>query len=394
MKKKVIIIGSAWPLRGGGIATFNERLARQFIAEGNEVIIYSFSLQYPSFLFPGKSQYGNEPQPTDLTIRSCINSINPLNWFRIGKQIKQEKADLVVVRYWLPFMGPCLGTILRLVKKNHHSRIVCIADNVLPHEKRIGDHAFTRYFIQPVHAFITLSEKVMQDLKQFTQKPAAVVVHPLYDNFGAAISKEAAKKILGIAPDQNIILFFGFIRAYKGLDLLLKAMSILKHEGLRNEGLKHEGDKTEVPKLVIAGEFYEDKKTYDDLIQSLGIEDLLILRTDFIPDSEVKQYLCAADFVIQPYRNATQSGITPLAYHFEKPMLVTNVGALPSMVPHEQVGIVTEPSPAAIAKGIQQLYSLGEEHFLFHLREEKKKYSWQVLTSKIWQLANQKNESI
>ncbi len=373
MKKKVIIIGSAWPLRGGGIATFNERLAREFMQDGHEVIIYSFSLQYPSLLFPGKSQYGNEQEPADLTIHSSINSINPFNWFLVGKKIKKENADLVVVRYWLPLMGPCLGTILRIVRKNRRSKILCIADNIIPHEKRIGDMAFTRYFVKPVDTFITLSEKVLNDLKLFTQKPAIATVHPLYDNFGEPISKTEARQALHLPTDKKIILFFGFIRQYKGLDLLLRAMAILK-------------EKQETPILLIAGEFYEDQQPYEKLIDELNIRNLLILRTDFIPDNEVRNYLCAADFVIQPYRHATQSGITPLSYHFEKPMLVTNVGALPSMVPHEKVGIVTEPVPEAIADGIQQLYSLGEAHFLFHLRNEKKKYNWQGLTDCIWQL--------
>jgi glycosyltransferase involved in cell wall biosynthesis len=377
MQQKVIIIGSAWPLRGGGIATFNERLARQFQSEGDDVTIYSFSLQYPSLLFPGKSQYGTEPAPTDLTIKSVINSVNPFNWIRVGKKLRQENADLIVVRYWLPFMGPCLGTILRSVRKNRHTKIICIADNVLPHEKRPGDRALTQYFIPPIHAFITLSEKVFKDLRLFTPKPAEVVIHPLYDNFGEAIPKTTARALLGLPEETPIILFFGFIRAYKGLDLLLRAVSILKQSGITP------------PRLLIAGEFYEDQAKYESLIDELNIRDLLILRTDFIPDSEVRNYLCATDFVIQPYKHATQSGITPLSYHFEKPMLVTNVGALPAMVPHEKAGIVTEPDADAIAKGIQQLYSLGEEHFLFHLREEKKKYSWEVLTGAIRRLAQE-----
>lgn len=374
MKKKVIIIGSAWPLRGGGIATFNERLARAFMQEGHEVIIYSFSLQYPSFLFPGKSQFGNEPRPADLHIKSVINSVNPFNWFRSGNAIRKENADLIVVRYWLPFMGPCLGTILRIVKKNHRSKIVCIADNVIPHEKRVGDTAFTRYFVKPVDAFITLSEKVLKDLTLFTRKPALATVHPLYDNFGEPISKTEARSALGIPTNKPVILFFGFIRQYKGLDLLLKAMAVLKQKG-------------NAPLLLIAGEFYENRQQYEQMIDELDIRDLLILRTDFIPDNEVRNYICAADFVIQPYKHATQSGITPLSYHFERPMLVTNVGALPAMVPHEKVGIVTAPEPEAIAHGIEQLYSLGEAHFLFHLRNEKKKYNWQLLTDSIWQLA-------
>jgi glycosyltransferase involved in cell wall biosynthesis len=275
-------------------------------------------------------------------------------------------------------MGPCFGTILRRVKKNHHTKIICIADNVLPHEKRIGDKQFTSYFIKSVDAFVTMSEKVLADLRLFTDKPAQKIVHPLYDNFGKQVSKAEAKKYLGLNPDDKIILFFGFIRKYKGLDILLGAMNILKSGN----------QKSEIPKLLIAGEFYEDRKLYDDIIERYQLQSNIILRTNFINDSEVKYYLSAADFVIQPYRNATQSGVTPLSYHFEKPMLVTNVGGLPSLVPDGKVGLVAEPDAENIAKKILELYSLGEEHFLPHLREEKKKYSWSILVETIKQLAD------
>ena len=372
---KVVIIGPAHPLRGG-LSSFNERLAKEFISQGNDVTIYTFSLQYPGFLFPGTTQYSSEPAPADLKIKVCINSINPFNWIGIGNELRNAKPDIIVVRYWLPLMGPCLGTILRLVKKNKHTKVVCIADNIIPHEKRIGDKPFTKYFVKPVDAFIIMSEKVMKDLRQFTSKPAQQVVHPLYDNFGEAIAKEEAKKHLNISSNQPIILFFGFIRQYKGLDLLLEAMKILGDKKQSNPSLQ-------IPKLLIAGEFYDDRKVYDELIHSNDLSTHLILHTDFIPDSEVRYYLSAADFVIQPYRNATQSGVTPLAYHFEKPMLVTNVGGLPGLVPDGKAGIVAEPNAQAIAEGILKLYELGENHFLPHLREEKKKYSWQNLTAAI-----------
>lgn len=372
--KKVIIIGPAHPLRGG-LASFNERLARQFQQEGFDVTIYTFSLQYPGFLFPGTTQYSAEPAPTDIKIKVRINSVNPLNWVSVGNELKELKPGLIVVRYWLPFMGPALGTILRRAKKNKSTRIVCIADNVLPHEKRPGDTAFTKYFIGSVHAFVTMSQKVMSDLRQFTQKPAEVAVHPLYDNFGEIVDKTMAREKLGLPVNEKIILFFGFIRNYKGLDLLLQAMN---DPSIRSSGIK----------LLVAGEFYENRKVYDDLIEQLNIKNQLILRTDFISDSEVRYYLSAADFVIQPYRNATQSGVTPLAYHFEKPMLVTNVGGLPDMVPHNSAGIVTEPEPASIAAGILELYSKGESHFLPGLKQEKQKYSWQLLVQKILRLAS------
>ncbi|HVT85553.1 MAG TPA: glycosyltransferase [Chitinophagaceae bacterium] len=372
---KIVIIGPGHPLRGG-LATFNQRLAKEFIDSGNECSIYSFSLQYPSFLFPGKTQYSDEPAPEGLKIYSAINSVNPFNWISVGHRLKKEKPDIIVVRYWLPFMGPALGTILRRVRKNKHTRIICIADNIIPHEKRLGDKAFTKYFLKSCDAFITMSEKVMNDLRTFQEdKPAKLVQHPLYDNFGEIISKQEAREKLGVGRQDSVVLFFGFIRKYKGLDLLLQAMA---DERIKKSGIK----------LLIAGEFYEDQRPYQELIEKLKISDQLILRTDFISDSEVKYYLCAADAVIQPYRNATQSGVTPLAYHFEKPMIVTNVGGLPSLVPNEKAGLVVEPNPKSIADGILKFYQLGENYFIQHLRTEKQKYSWANMANAITQLAN------
>lgn len=377
----VVIIGPAHPLRGG-LASFDERLAREFQSQNFDTTIYTFSLQYPSFLFPGTSQYSSEPAPADLKIKVCINSVNPLNWIKVGNELKKIKPDIIVVRFWLPFMGPCFGTILRRAKKNHHTKIICIADNVMPHEKRIGDKQFTSYFIKPVDAFITMSEKVLNDLRLFTNKPAQKTTHPLYDNFGEQVPKSTAREHLGLNESDRIILFFGFIRKYKGLDILLEAMALLKS--------KNNSTSQPIPKLLIAGEFYEDRKLYDDIIEKYQLQQNIILRTNFISDSEVKYYLSAADFVIQPYRNATQSGVTPLAYHFEKPMLVTNVGGLPALVPDGKVGLVAEPDANSIAEKILDLYNFGEAHFLPHLREEKKKYSWNILTDTIKQMAGYK----
>lgn len=385
-KQNIVIIGPAHPLRGG-LASYNERLAREFMQQGHQVSIYTFSLQYPGFLFPGTTQFSTEPAPADLDIHVRINSINPFNWISVGRQLKKQQPDLIVVRYWLPFMGPCLGSILRIVKQNKHTRIVCIADNIIPHEKRVGDVPFTKYFVPPVDAFITMSEKVLSDLPQFAPgKPAQFVAHPLYDNFGEKISQTTARNHLNIPVDEKIILFFGFIRKYKGLDILLDAMKILKDD---NEKL---GSSDNLPswaecKLLIAGEFYEDRKAYDEQIERLGINDMLILKTEFIADSEVKYYLCAADVVVQPYRSATQSGVTPLAYHFEKPMIVTNVGGLPSLVPDDKVGLIAEPTAASIAKKIQEYFQKGAPHFLPNLIEEKKKYSWSKMAITIFEVA-------
>ena len=368
----VVIIGPAHPLRGG-LATFNERLARQFIQQGFDTKIYTFSLQYPGFFFPGTTQYSDASAPADLDIKVCINSILPTNWLKIGSELKKLTPDFIIVRYWLPIMGPCLGTILRIVKKNKHTKIVCIADNIIPHEKRKGDNLFTQYFIKPVDAFIVMSEKVMTDLKQFDKtKPVKLIQHPLYDNFGEKIDKQLARKNIGIEGEEKLILFFGFIRKYKGLDILLDALALIKKE---NSPAKF--------KVLIAGEFYEDRKPFEAQIAKLGLENMLILRTDFIPDNEVRNYFCAADVVIQPYRNATQSGVTPLAYHFEIPMIVTNVGGLPSLVPDGKVGLVAEPNAAAIAQKINEYFTKDEHFFIENIIEEKKKFSWKKMVDAI-----------
>lgn len=373
--QKVMILGPAYPLRGG-LATFDQRLAEEFNSLGFDCSIVSFSLQYPAILFPGKTQYSSDPPPSNLQIHSWINSINPLNWLVVGNRIKNMKPDIIVVRYWIPFMGPALGTILRRVKRNKHTKIICIADNVIPHEHRPGDRNFTRYFLKVCDGFITMSDKVLKDLSRFNKiKPAVVVEHPLYDTFGNKVEKKLAREHLRLNQDDKLILFFGFIRTYKGLDLLLKAIN---DPTIRANNIK----------LLVAGEFYEDENFYLSLINENNLQEQVILRDQFIPDSEVKYYLSAADCVVQPYRNATQSGVTPLAYHFEKPMIVTNVGGLPALVPHEKVGIVCEPVPQSLTNAINRFYELGEDFFIPHLRNEKQKYTWKNLVETILNLVN------
>ena len=290
----------------------------------------------------------------------------------MGRIIRAKKAPIVVVRYWLPFMGPCLGFLLRMIRSNQYTKIICIADNVIPHEKRFGDQVFTKYFLKAPDAFITMSEKVNQDLTLFEPtKPSIIVDHPLYDNFGLATDKILARKKLNIPIEGPLVLFFGFIRKYKGLDLLLTAIPMLKNKNIH---------------VLVAGEFYEDEKPYLDIIEQLNIKNKIYWHTHFISDSDVKYYLSAADVVIQPYKNATQSGVTPLAYHFEVPMIVTNVGALPRLVPHEQVGLVCEPNPTSIAYAIDRFFTLDQTHFIEHIKMEKKKLSWDFLVKSITRL--------
>jgi glycosyltransferase involved in cell wall biosynthesis len=358
-------MGPGWPLRGG-LSAFDEQLTSTFCKKNIKARIETFSLQYPSFLFPGSSQYSTEPAPKDVKIHVGINSINPFNWIKAGLRMRREKPDLIIVRYWIPFLAPCLGTICRIVKSNKHTKIIAIIDNMIPHEKRVGDHVLTKYFSKSVDGFITMSDKVTSDVKTFSHKPILLSPHPIFTHFGNPISKTDARKQLGLNEDDKIILFFGFIRHYKGLDLLLKAMAT---DCIKKENIK----------LMIVGEFYEDAQLYHDLIKELNLGDHVILHTQFIPDKEVKKYVYSSDFIIQPYRNATQSGVTPLAYHFEIPMLVTNVGALADTVPNDKVGVVVAPNSSAIADGIITLYKKGASYYIPFIKEEKKKYSWEKM---------------
>jgi glycosyltransferase involved in cell wall biosynthesis len=372
LKKKIVLLGTTWPFRSGGIATFNERLTRALIDNGNEVIIYTFSLQYPSFLFPGKTQLSDQPKPEGLDIRIKVNSINPLNWLTVGNEIKNLKPDLLLVRYWIPFMAPCLGTISRIVRKNNHTRIIAIADNVIPHEKHLVDNLFTHYFTKSCHGFITMSRSVLNDLKQF--RPLAPMVytpHPLYDIFGKIVSREQALVQLKLDPQFRYLLFFGFIRDYKGLDWLLQAFG--------DEKLRH------FPvKLIIAGEFYTSSEKYLQIISEKNLTEHVILRTDFIADQDVANYFGAADMVVQPYKSATQSGVTQIAFHYNKPMLVTDVGGLGEIIPHGKVGYVVNPGPAAITEAINDFYQNNRGPFFTdNVIREKEKFSWGTMVETI-----------
>jgi glycosyltransferase involved in cell wall biosynthesis len=367
---KIILLGPAHPLRGG-IATFSENLAMALQKEGHEVEIISFSLQYPDFLFPGKTQYSSDPAPKDLKIKVWMNSIHPFNWIAVGLKIRKMQPDLVICKYWLPLMAPCLGTILRIVKRKG-THINSLAHNVIPHEKRPGDWLFTKYFVGAVDSFCVLSQSVKDDIQQFSKnKPTTVTPHPIYDSYGVHVPKSEAREHLGLEQDGKYLLFFGFIRKYKGLDLLLEAMA---DERIQQSNIK----------AIIAGEYYEDKAIYDSIIEKHGLADRVIVHDDFIPNEEVRYYFGAADVVVQPYRTATQSGISQLAYHFEKPMIVTNVGGLPEIVDNG-AGYVVEVNPTAIADAILDFYTKNREtEMTANVIENKKRYSWSNLVKVIF----------
>ncbi len=374
---KITILGPAHPYRGG-IAALNERLARQLVEEGHEVNVVSFTVQYPKFLFPGKTQFSEQKTTFNFLIEREINSVSPFNWLKTGWKIKNSRPDILIVRFWLPFMGMSLGSICRIVKINRHTKIISIADNIIPHEKRPGDKLLCRYFIGSIDAFITMSGSVLKDLEKFRyKKPKILTPHPIYDHYGAVETREKALLNLNLSKEDRYILFFGFIRDYKGLDLLLKAFSNPYFKPNRI-------------KLIVAGEFYADEIKYRELIKELKLEDDVILRTSYISNTEVQHYFNGADIVAQPYKSATQSGVTQIGYHFNKPMLVTNVGGLAETIPHMKVGYVVEPNSDEIAKALIDFFENKRlEDFSANILKEKERFSWDKMTSSIMKLANQ-----
>lgn len=376
--KKCAIIGPAFPLRGG-IAQLNESLSKEFTRQGIENVIFSFYLQYPDFLFPGTTQTeaSDRKGPEGVRIIPSISSVNPWSWWVTLKQVKRYAPDFVVVRFWLPFMGPCLGTLCKWIRNELKIPVVAILDNVIPHERRPFDRLFTKYFLRQCDAFVAMSATVMTDLKTFdVQKPRKLLYHPIYDHFGEKVDKQFARKHLGIPENAKVILFFGIIRKYKGLRLLLEAISKLK-------------DKQDL-RLVVAGEFYEDRAIYTKVIEKLKLTDNVIVNAGFVDKYKVRFYFCAADLVAQPYLSATQSGVTQIAYHFDVPMLVTNVGGLPEMVPHGKVGYVTDPTAEAVATGISNFFQEGKANeFMANIKEEKKRFQWSYFAKEIKALATE-----
>lgn len=368
---KIVVLGTAWPYRGG-IALFNERLAREFQKEGDDVITYTFTLQYPSFLFPGKTQYSEEPAPQDMNIVRKVSSVNPFNWIKVGRELKKLAPDLIVIGFWLPFMAPCLGTIARIAGKNGKTKVVSVVHNIIPHEHRIGDKMFASYFCKSVDGFVAMSDSVLNDLTRFDNvKPRVFCRHPLYDNFGQHVERSNALAELGLDSNYRYMLFFGLIRDYKGLDIMLKAYADSR---LRQMGVK----------LIVAGEFYNNAEKYFELEKELGLESEVIWHREFVPDSRVRYYFGAADIIVQPYKSATQSGVTQIAYHFEKPMIVTNVGGLAEIVPDGKAGYVVEPDEKQIADAIVDFFGNNRQNeFNEGLLFEKKKYAWSNMTRSV-----------
>lgn len=375
MSKQITIIGPAYPLRGG-LSSYNELLALKLQNQGHQVKIITFSLQYPNFLFPGKTQLSNSLPPDNLDIEVCLNSINPINWILLGRKIKNEKPDLVIFRFWMPFMGPSLGTLGRMIRGNNHTKIVAITDNIIPHEKRAGDRLLTSYFLKSCDAFLTMSKSVLNDLQSFQiAKPAIFNPHPMYENFGEQVDPVQAKKKLGLDVEKNYVLFFGFIRKYKGLDTLLKAFS---DQRLKEKNLQ----------LIIAGEYYDSPQAYEQLIDDLELRNHVILANHYIEDSDVSLYFSAADLVAQTYKTATQSGVTQIAYYYKRPMLVTDVGGLSELVPHQKVGYVTSQDTQEISDCIFDFYEHKRApEFSKNIASERNKFTWESLIDNLFNVS-------
>ena len=372
---KITILGPAHPYRGG-LASIMEIMARTFQRRGDEVDIKTFTLQYPSLLFPGESQTVATPPPADLRICRCVNTMNPLNWVRVGRRIRRERPDFVLMKYWTPFMAPCFGTIARIARGNGHTKVLCQIDNVEPHEHHLTDKPFNRYYLHSVDGFVYMSEQVHSELRAYSDAPALFSPHPLFETFGERVERSEACVRLGLDPANRYVLFFGLIRDYKGLDLLLDAWAQLRRAG-----------RTEGRRLIVAGGFYTAREPYLNRIADNGLQDEVLLHDRFIPDDDVKYYFSAADFVVQPYKTATQSGVTQIAYQFCVPMVVTAVGGLPEIVPDGRVGYVCPPTAEGVAAAMDRMYE-GDalKRFRENCVEERRRFSWEEMCSRVTEL--------
>ncbi|HUI10956.1 MAG TPA: glycosyltransferase [Bacteroidota bacterium] len=371
---KITIVGTAWPLRGG-IAHYVALLYRA-LARRHDVDLVTFSRQYPAFLFPGRTQR-EEGAAESFRVpgEAIVDSVNPLTWLAAGRRIRRRHPDLLVFKYWLPFFGPCFGTIARIAKRGTRTRVVYICDNVIPHERRPGDRAFTRYAFRAADAFVVQSRAVERELHGFLPGArSAYVPHPVYHGFGDAVSRAEARRRLGLGSG-NVLLFFGYVRRYKGLDVLLDALALVRG--------------TLDVRLLVAGEFYDDEAPYRDRIRRLSLESAVTVRSEYLPNDEVKYFFSACDAAVLPYTSATQSGIAQIAYHFDLPVIATDVGGLAEVVHDGETGIVVAPGEAAaLAEGILRYFTATDrERMRRAVAAEKNRYSWEALVTALEELA-------
>ena len=365
---RIAFLSPFYPFRGG-IAQFGDSLYLA-LAQSNEVKAFTFTRQYPKVLFPGKTQFVSESDLNrNIPVTRVLDSINPFTWNKTAKEIIKFKPDIVLISYWMPFFAPAFGKIAGLLKSNG-IKIIGLMHNVIAHEKRFGDDALTKYFFNKCDGFVLLNRSSEKDLLRL--KPDAKYIihsHPLYDHYGSKLDPVSARNKLSIPVDKKVILFFGFIRDYKGLDLLIESMKDLSDDYV----------------LVIAGEVYGDFKKYDELIDRLNLRSRINLQVRYIPETEIPIFFSSADVCVLPYRTATQSGIVGIAYHFDLPVIVTDVGGLAEMVEENKTGlIINELSPERISDSLNGYFENNlKGKFIPYIIEYKKEHSWQKLALEI-----------
>ena len=367
------LVGPMHPYRGG-IAHMTEETRRGLEQRSHRVSALTFRRQYPSLLFPGKTQYEQGPPPHEPPAHRLIDTVNPLTWWQAARWLRQRGPETVVFQHWMPFIAPAYGAMARRVD----ARVLAVVHNALPHERRPGDKLLNRYFFRACDGFVVLSDAVGRDLRKLgVEAPIQRINHPTYTHFGAPAPRGAARQRLDLPPDAPVLLFFGFVRAYKGLHVLLDALPQIC---------------AQLPDvhLVIAGEFYDDEAPYHAQIEQSGLKARVHLHAQYIPTEEVADYFSAADLVVQPYVSATQSGVAQIAFHFETPLVVTDVGGLAQVVPHDEAGLVVPPEdPAALAAATVRFFS--EDGLQMRLREgvrtRRETYSWDRLYEALENLA-------
>ncbi|AEA45998.1 glycosyltransferase [Fluviicola taffensis] len=364
---KIVLLSAAYPYRGG-ISQFNTKL-HQELSKENEVVSVTFKRQYPAILFPGKTQLVTEKDQVEvLKTERWLDTINPISYRKTAAKINQLKPDVLITRYWMPFFSPSMGYIAK--KMNSKTKRIAIVDNLIPHESRFFDKKLTAYFVRNHDGFIVMSKQVQSDL--LLLKPDAKVLllnHPIYDQFGEKLDRIDACKKLQINPEKKILLFFGLIRDYKGLDILLKTLAKL-------DDSYH---------LVVAGEVYGSFENYQKIIDSENLKSKLTLHLHYISDQDVAAYFSAADALMMTYKSATQSGISAIALNFECPSIATSVGGLKEIIKDQVNGrLSASQEPVEIAEIIRNYFSNNQkEGFSKALLEEKLVFSWKYFSEKL-----------
>lgn len=358
---RIAYLSTFYPFRGG-IAQFNASLFREF-EKAHEAAAFTFTRQYPDLLFPGTTQYVTPSDRVDqIPAEQVLDTINPFSYFKTARAIQNFKPDLLVMKFWMPFFAPSLGTVAGRLRKRG-ARVISILDNLIPHEKRPGDLALICYFLRRNDGFIAMSKTVERDLKQFAPNARYVLKpHPIYDHFGSTISAAEARAKLGLPPDKRIVLFFGFIRDYKGLDTLIRAAAHLSDDYC----------------VVIAGEMYGDFAKYEALIDEAQVRSRCKLFIRYIDDAEVPAFFSAAEVCVLPYKSATQSGIVQIAFNFNVPVIATDVGGLAEMIEEHATGLILRSQgPQALAELIKKYFEQSmREPFSRNIAQRRHSLSW------------------